>query len=356
MVGSCCCKRVLGGLGSWGASLGGVWMGSGSGELHYVKAGQWSGLPDWAKAYIGIGAALACVGSPASRVVCAAAIPSRTCAAALAALGVVRASLLDPRTRIDKHKHFDCLKKLPRGTKVRLIDNGLSMKGVLDGLSTFGGKDYLRIQIKNKGAGGLSPLVDVEKAIQVEVVTADDWDLPKTKSGSPMKLQKSFLDEFLGPAQAQLITSSRLECVIVGRLSTLKEEVKDISFGVPLGSGDFAMGTLQDLMRARAFLPFAQPFRSDVISASVEDAPALEDRKAARVAIFDGALSFLKRRHHWMGSNWLVLLDRTEPQFEAGASAVNDEYVQSRLENGLGEIECNLPEGVETVVFEAPRR
>ena len=67
--------------------------------------------------------------------------------------------------------------------------------------------------------------------------------------------------------------------------------------------------------------------------------------------IFDGASGFLKWRHNWRSSDWLVLLDRTDLRCLDGATAVNDEYESRSLALATELSSVPRPESVELTAF-----
>jgi hypothetical protein len=163
-----------------------------------------------------------------------------------------------------------------------------------------------------------------------------------------------FAQHFLGIADVyEFVTSSRVECVIVGHTGLLRQEVKDTVLAVrPSPTAELAQGTLQDVVRVSKFSGANDNYRSSVVYANGTALPERFGGSGPAVAIFDGAAGFLKWRENFRNSSWVVAVARSERLAGDAADLLNSEYLQNRVDD-----ECELdtpliPAGAECTVFQ----
>jgi len=326
-------------------------------ELYYNENGIWISLPEWSRFLIKLGHVLAKTGEQDKRLIAGLAIPARAYAACLAAAGGVmgRASI-----RVNgpagEEEHFNNLCLLEYGTSLNYITGNRKKKAIFAGVTTFNGELRIKIQTESNEGGGLTEFLNKKMALAVSVASDGEIKLPKKQSGYKIVTRKAFLDNLLpGVDTNTFALSSRLDCVITGPAAIIRREVTDTVLAVKLRRGKFAEGTFQDLLRVRRFLFEGKAYRTDVYPVSGSRQPGNGCTSPA-VAIFDGALAFLKCRDMWAGSNWIVLLDRTDPNFWDGAEALNQDYIKNRT---LKNPELDMPPvlaGIEMILYEVERQ
>ncbi|MCL6477512.1 MAG: hypothetical protein K6T65_03775 [Peptococcaceae bacterium] len=326
-------------------------------ELYYFENGKWISLPDWSSFLIKLGYVLATAGEQDKRLIAGLAVPARAYAACLTAAGAVMGRALIPvNGPAGEEEHFNNLCLLEYGTSLNYIRGNRKKKAIFAGVTTFNGELRIKIQTESKEGGGLTELLNKKMALAVSVASDGEVKLPKKQSGHKIVPRKAFLDNLLPGVDTNIFALfSRLDCVIVGPAALVRREVTDTRLAVRLRRGKFAEGTFQDLLRVRRFLFEGKAYRTDVYS--VNGSRQLRNGSTSpAVAIFDGALAFLKWRDMWTGSNWVVLLDRTCPNFWEGAEALNQDFIKNRT---LKNPELDLPPvtaGIEMILYEvAPR-
>lgn len=321
--------------------------------LRYVEAGQWTDIPAWAAALIQLGFTLAGNRKVQRRKICVIALPTRSYAAAFAAIGAVRYGII-PGARIgDPGAHFKSLRALKRRERVRFIHKGRSLRGMMDGPSTVSGKDAIRILVQTRQSK--SYLFTEDTCHNVQIDTAAEWDLPGRQPARNVRCKPEFLQQVFGSDYSELLARSVIDVVIVGRMGLLEEEITSTLFATG-DKEDPETSTLQELLRVRRLLGASEPFRSELYGTTSMEEPAIPANSIPPLVIFDGSIAFLKCRHNWRQSNWLVLLDRTEPQFEAASQEVNAEYVQKRVDDGLSLEALPVPHGLEWMEYEEKRQ
>lgn len=328
-------------------------------ELFYDKNknGKWIPIPDWSHFFIRLGHVLATAGNRDKRLIAGLAVPVRAYAACFAAAGAVmgRASI-SVNGPAGGGEHFNILCHLENGTPLIYIRGGRKFKAIFAGTSTYGDELRIRVQIENKEGGSLTDLVNKKMSLAVSVAGEDEIKLPKKQSGQKIVTRKTFLDNLLpGVDTNTFALSSRLDCVIAGPVALVRREATDTRLAVKLCRGKFAEGTFQDLLRVRRFLLEGKAFRTDVYPVSGSRQPVNGYSKPA-VAVFDGGLAFLKWRDTWHNSNWIVLLDRTGPNFWDGAETLNQDYVKNRTLNCPELDLLPVPAGIEMILYEVARR
>jgi hypothetical protein len=220
---------------------------------------------------------------------------------------------------------------------------------------------YAGIQVENGTRGGLQRWFPPGQSMRLRVTAekAEPGKLPARQRGRRISSRETiakenrFAERLLGGADLyEFVTNSRLDCTIVGSARTLRQEIEETPFAArPPRSGSFAEGTLQQVLRVWKTPGTKQNYRSALFSVSSNKTPEQYGYSRPAVALFDGANSFLRWRDSFPRSDWIVLLDRTERQFDEAASLLNRKYLQDRIH-----AECELgmpdpPPGVEVTTF-----
>lgn len=301
-------------------------------------------LPPWAQAYLDLGCSVATYqGEPEGRLLFAASLPTRAYAAVFIAAGIVLQNAITESTE-DPYVHVEELVKAagPQGRlQVNVIEGKKKVAGVFSGLVDDPTGRYLKIEIGQNE----TKLLPIERSLRV---------LPTARAKHQGRRQAivrpgaEIIASLLGRSDtAQYLLTSRLECVMVGLRSLLSEEIK-----TPTLLFDGHQGCLQDILRVRSCMPVGDAYRSDIVSD--RHAPSVGEETPYAV-IFDGAPAFLKWRRDWRSVPWIVLLDRSETQFEDAARQVNSDY-RNRVTDAQGLRLSSLPPGVEITAFEVRGR
>lgn len=326
-------------------------------ELYYDENGKWISLPEWSQFLIKLGHEMATYCVQDKRLIAGLAIPTRAYTACLtAAGGVMGMASITVNGPAGEKEHFNNLCLLKHGTSLNYITGNRKKKAIFAGVTTFNGELRIKIQTESKEGGGLTELLNKKMALAVSVVSDGKIKLPKKQSGHKIINRKAFLDSLLPGVDTNIFALfSRLDCVIVGPAALVRREATDTGLAVKLRRGKFAEGTFHDLLRIRRFLLEGKAYRTDVFpvsgnrqSGNVYTSPA--------VVIFDGTLAFLKWRDMWTDSKWIVLLDRTGPNFWDGVEALNQDYIKNRtLKNPVLDLPP-IPAGIEMILYEVARQ
>lgn len=273
-------------------------------------------VPAWAASLVQIGAdAVGTLNESAERLVAAVAVPTRAYAASLVAVGAVSANQPLSFGRDDPSPdvldaHFRQLCSLRPGTTVTV------------GSGTGGS---MRV--------GTFERVDMRDGEPVIVIRQRDFTQIIEKKG----------------CHRIALRGRSLSCLLVGRINVFEEEIK---------SGDVVTRQsrpLQDILKVARFCGRRDSdVRSEVLSQGVDLPRELRDAQPTLV-VFDGTAALRRWREEWRSSPWLIVLDRTSPQFDEGVALVEEEYVQRATERIKDEPDLDVPLGGELMAFWSSR-
>ncbi|MEW5953172.1 MAG: hypothetical protein AB1815_05375 [Bacillota bacterium] len=325
--------------------------------MYYDENGKWISLPEWSRYLIKLGHVLTTADEQDKRLIAGLAIPARAYAACLtAAGGVMGRASIPVNGPAGEEEHFNNLCRLEDGTSLNYITGNRKKKAIFVGVTTFNGERRIKIQTESKEGGGLTEYLNKKMSLAVSVASEGEIKLPKKQSGHKIVNRKAFLDNLLPGVDTNIFAlSSRLDCVIVGPAALVRREATDTGLAVKLNRGKFAEGTFHDLLRVRRFLLEGKAYRTDVYPVSGSRQP-VDGCTSPAVVIFDGALAFLKWRKMWTGSNWIVLLDRTGPNFWDGAEALNQDYIKNRTLKNPELDMPPVPAGFEMILYEVAQQ
>lgn len=292
-----------------------------------MNDGKWKTLPLWGQLLFDLGCSLGSLNSSENRIVVGVALPTRAYAAPLTAMGVVAGKLSLTTSGDDALTRFQQIASLTIGTSLIYRKPDKVVKGTFEGIEEDKGCSTIRLR-----AGSQYYLLPPSLALQVEIPTKEFTSPPKRADRRTSNEVSPFLSLFLGKEAAKAVTlQSEIDCVMIGSLGRLKEEVNETQFAVKDSSGAFISGTFQDVIRVRRFSSH-EAYRSDVYHVhSNENVGSYQE--IPLVAIFDGATSFLKSREIWHDSHHIALFDQTEPEFDAGVQAFNEDFIKHHLDN-----------------------
>ncbi|HDY99882.1 MAG TPA: hypothetical protein ENH52_00235 [Nitrospirae bacterium] len=324
-------------------------------KLCYFDEDQWIEVPEWGSFYIDLGFSIPDIQNLKDRSIIGLAVPTRAFCASLIASGIVLSRSKKASGNSGDSDYFEFFKTLNKGTPIlyRLGKNGY--KGFFEGIYYEDEEPRVRVKVK-KGKQEISTAeMSLKEAGNRICVNGDKKDLNKTSSGRRLSYKGDFLESCLDETDPFKFTAkSYLECVIYGRINTLREEIKETPFAFKLSNEEYKQGILQDILRVRKFMGEGSAYRSNIFPVEREALQTIQSRSLT-VVIFDGATGFLKWRDYLRGFDWIVILDRTEPYFHDAIDQLNQEYIENRISEKKLENVTSLPPGVEMVVFQEGR-
>lgn len=322
------------------------------GSMFYDDRG-WKKMPDWALFFLRLGWAVAALQAESVRAMVAVTVPHRGYAAALIATGVVAGRSKIPAKNRTAVEHFHYLRLLENGTPVRLLEGKRRrLRGRLRGLSRLYGEDLICVQTTNRRGGSQKHYVPARDSFRIEK-EEDDSGLSTRQTGTRVVPVSAFAAHFLSEASTdEGVLRSRLDCVILGGLDALRREISDTAFACSSADDKLKEGKLNEILRVRKFMGPNKAYRSSALGFHRKRPPEVRGvSEPPRVIVFDGASGFLKWRHRWPSSDWVIVLDRGERRFDDAVSEVNHRYLSLRV-NDEELVDLDLPPGIELVAFQ----
>ncbi len=317
---------------------------------------KWVPLPLWGTFFLNLGRYVAESHTGENRLVVGLAVPTRNYASALAALGIVITREKFHTNRFDIDRHFPDICRLKTGTSVSFKYQGKELPAIYEGINDIDGQPRLRIRVQSTETGGLTHLVSKKESSKISIAAKPVLSLPKKAKGQSIIVYNNFFNVLIDKVKAaDLFAYPRLDCTIIGSISTIKHEITDIRFACKSTENTFQEGILQDVLRSRNFITENQAYRSEILSIKGNKTPQTANGLLPHVTIFDGASAFIKWRDNWRNSHWIILLDRTERHFHEATEIINYEY-SSRVEVDETLNLPTIPPPVEIVLYQEARQ
>ena len=319
-------------------------------NLYYQYKGSWMPLPSWAQFFLDLGFAISAQSDSQNRIVAGLALPIRSYAAPLLATGIITGQFsLSTQTK-DALKRFEWISSLPIGTPLTYRKTGIRIKGFFDGIEEAKGQFMILINTNNglyKIPSTLALQVDIPPTVSKPLLLRSNR---RTKTPIP-----PFLSLFLGQEKANLaMLQSHLDCVIIGPIGRLTAEISETRLAIQETKVGFVSGVLQDIIRPRRLSKETESYRSELYYTHMREIE--EKRQEFPVfVIFDGAAGFLKWRDLWRYSNWVVLLDQTEADFDTAVNTFNEECVKNEVKKANLGGHLDLPSKMPFAIYQEER-
>ncbi len=313
-------------------------------------------LPIWASFLLEVGLTSGSYEQGDLRTITVLALPTRLFASVLVSGGLVLARSV----RSPKHHHsgrFEWLAQMQSGTEVFLDIKSRRIRGVLQGSVLMRGKQWLKVVLDSPHESAATHFIDDGDAQRISIPhPANDVANSRTASRSVIQ-RRVFLRELVGrEALISLARESRTDVVVVGSRNKLRHESFDFRLAVSSGqNGEIIGGRLSDILRVEGILPADHPYRTRIIS-TVSGTRGESSSNEPFSVVFDGASPFLRWRHLWPSSQWVVVLDRTDSQCDAAASAINTLYARRGDGEPIRFPALNIPYGLEATSFTVSQR
>lgn len=316
---------------------------------------DWRELPDWANFFIKLGEFIAEEPLLDERIVVGVALPTRAFASVLTAVGVVKNYQSNPFER-NNSEHFKNLCNLPPNTAVKCLFKNRERNALLLGTQEINGEKFLIVQISSPRDGNQKRFLN-EKSCH-EIKLADEnaptniYELSARQKGKKIHQINSFAREFLQIQQENSFEmQTSLDCLLIGSKKDLQAEANENSFACLAEDSKKVEGNLAEILRVKQFFSTEQPSHCEFIPAEIRR-KSIKRRMPENVpiTIFDGANSFLKLRDYCRASHWVILLDRTEGNFQMAVEQLNSNFSYSKS----AEIPNNFPDcpvGIEAMFF-----
>jgi hypothetical protein len=314
-------------------------------------------LPKWAQFYLNIGNSfyenLPKDNNKRARLVMT--VPIRGFASVLIAYSAIVSSIFKEEDQHIIEKHFQHITNIKEGTSVLFRQKNRIYRGKYAGVESVNGEIRIKITIQEKKAGNLTYLLTKEQALNVNIVEDKDYHLPKNPLGRKNDVPKFLENGFKGLDYHRLLTHSQTRIYFVGRKNLIKDEALKTYFALKdCDSNTFVSGYLNEVLRIKEFIGEQAAFQSQILSeSSSENLIDMQNKTPKTITIFDGSISYLRWREDFKSTHSILILDRTEPQFESAIFECIDEYtINPKCEKKLLVSDELIPHGVELMYWE----
>lgn len=284
-------------------------------SLKHLHQDEIHSLPEWTSFPIRLGNYLADL-PPASEAVFTAIVPDRRLFASLCATSYVSAISYDLLGTEGVREYYQELCSLPSGTPVTLRSEERIYYGYLRQKK----EDWIGVQVEGEDGGSTERLIHPGRSSRIGVLDGEVDSLPSNQRGHQLRGNKEFINALLPDVDPLgFLARSSHDCMIVGLLRRLEEEVSEKGFAVEREE-EMIAGCLQDILRVRRLGGKYENYRCTFHKRSGDAPPDLGNPPG--LIIYDGALAFMKWRHVQSPSNRLAILDRHDPAFPKAVEAL----------------------------------
>jgi hypothetical protein len=318
-------------------------------ELRFKERSKWHPIPAWAKYLISIGSSLTTARSPECRIVATISVPTSSFAAAFISLGrILNEPIAEPAaSAVDSH--FEMLSALPNHTPLIYFNGEALFNGPFLGTLQQGGQSFIRMAIKSGTC-----MIPKNRCLLVEIQPESSNGRPNGQ-GARLRNPKPFVAPFFTLAEHyRILCSTKRSVIIVGEQNRLREELVQVPFAIPIGTGH-AEGVLQDLIRVGKFSSGGIGCRAGVYARSrehvVKNDAAPSDRE---LIVLDGAVSHFRWVHQYSNRDTISILSKTEPEYGNAMDSANNRYLNRLDDLSLPGL-CAPPAGVDLMLHTEAR-
>ena len=287
-------------------------------RLKCLHQGEVHSLPAWTSLPIRVGSWLGDL-SPGSESVFVAIVPDRRLFAALCATSYVSEISHNLLGTEGAREYYRELCTLPSGIPVTLRRKERIYYGYLKQKKG----DWIGVQVEKEDGGSTERLIRPGRSSRIGMLDGEVDRLPKNQRGHQLRGNRGFIDALLPDVDPLgFLSRSSHDCMIVGLLRRLREEVSAEGFAVEREE-EMITGCLQDILRVRQLGGKYENYRCTLHKRSGDEPP--DTSNPPGLIIYDGALAFMKWRHVQSSSNRLAILDPHDPAFPQAVEALHQD-------------------------------
>ncbi|WNF21318.1 hypothetical protein [Mesobacillus jeotgali] len=322
----------------------------------YIKINnKWVALPEWSNYFINLGKTFHSNLSPNIFARMVLTLPSRDYAGVFTGAGTILSMLSSELDEKVINDHFEDIKNQKVGTSVIYRKKDRIYRGIFSGKESVGGEERLKITIQNTSTGSsrsLTELLNRKQALSVQIAENKDYKLPQNPQGKEVK-QSPFLKlGFAGYDISRLLTLSQSNFYYIGRKKRVMEEAVETEIAVlDPATREYIASNLNELLRIKDFVGEQESYQCTLIPSSSKD-HSFGSLSPSTFTIFDGATSYLRWAEQLKNTHWILILDRTEVQFQNALFHLQEEYLLSSKQQKQLNIETDIPMGVEMMYWE----
>ena len=318
-------------------------------KLFYKSDDAWKHLPDWAVFFLELGVAVSDYQQKGVHFILGISVPTRSFVAPLISAGIIAARIGRP-TNVEEQ--INRILSFPSDTSVIFRSGSWGFRALYKEHVEKYPKKYFPLRLDKITL----KFVPLNRANQIEIAGKDTFKLYDLQRGRPLPKPGMLAKELLCKSDLEkLLVETRLECVLLSQLNIMTQEISNTPFYYSSDNNDYTEAYLHDLVRPKNSNIFFA-YRSLILPASGRYSQQFASKFSPYVTVFDNSLAFIKWRSSWRHSNWIVVLDRTDRNFDYAINEINGEYnSQTRLTRKLKLPIPKPPAGVELMAFEVAK-
>ncbi|MBB6022162.1 hypothetical protein HNR77_003258 [Paenibacillus sp. JGP012] len=320
----------------------------------YNDNNVWAPVPDWFNFFINSGyyfsehteerrKSVMCISAPAAYF-----LPT------LLGIGVI-AGIIEsiPYDRL-LFNHFSALTQLHEGTLVRFRDGGRQKIATFLGTEIIYGEKRLKIQTQNPEAGGLVDFIPQSRAFDISISNNQQLQIPNNQVGRTEAIESQFLAALFDNAgNTPMFRFSDPKICFVGNKEALLAETNDYQFAT-LTESRYISGCLNEILKIRQFLGTTDIYQSEVVASQSRKIDVV--LQPATVIIYCNAVSYLSCHHNFHDYDSIVLLDRSETQYQLAVDELNNRFLENNDFLNVTRPELSkLPKGIEILYWKEKR-
>lgn len=323
-------------------------------EIYYKDSGGWFLIPDWSTFFINLGKELALRNTGNKIWTAALTLPAKEYIAPFIGVGILSSLFMKSSSDDLLEDHFQKISSLEKHTPIWYRKNKRVLKAVFLGVGDFQGEQRLLIQTQSTKAGGLTEYIPKENALEIQLNPNENQRLPNNQKGRAMAEESRLTDVVFGVHSQALLKQPKTRICFLGGKEQLESEITTRMFAV-YEDNQMIKGSLNDLLRVRQFQQSVVPYQSQFLSSLSRKSETDLNLTSTSIVIYSGSNGFLNWKEDFQYTNSIVVLDRSEPQFEFAVEEINNKFIQSdripfsKLELGP------MPGGIELLYWEETR-
>lgn len=322
--------------------------------MYYREAAGWFPIPAWSVFFISLGKEVARRSEENKRWTVALALPTKAYIAPFIGVGFLSSIFMKSSPDDLLEDHFRTIASLEKNTPVWYRKNRRVLKAKFVGVADYEGELRLLIQTQSTKAGGLTEYISKKDALDIQINSNQNQRLPNNQKGRTMAEDFRLTNAVFGVHSQALLKQTCTRICFVGVKEQFENEITKSMFAV-YEENQMIKGSLNDLLRIRQFQHNVDPYQSQFVSSLARKNETNINLIPSSVVLYSGSNGYLNWNEDFLYSNSIIILDRSEPQFELAVQEVNNRYIQSKRVPSSGLDLGTIPGGIELLYWEEER-
>lgn len=316
-------------------------------NLHFNDSGEWIKIPKWCLFFISLGEKIGSDLDRRQKLNMVVTVPTKAYVAPFIGVGILLSHINKSSSNEIFEKHFKELKSLKKNTPVLYRRDSRVLKGLYSGVTNFQGEKHILVRTQSNKAGGLTYYVPKKDALNIQIAPEGNKELPKNQKGRKESVDFVFSDAVYGKKSRVFLKQSKPRiCFIAGK--EFEYEVKNEKFSI---INKNIVGTLNDLLRIKQFQKKIDFYQSQYISIFSRKRNVELDITDETIVIYSGSSGYLKWKGKFDHLSSVIILDRSDTQFELAVTEINNLYILSNERTSVTIDLEDIPNGIELMYW-----